>query len=209
MYLIRLYLHVPLGGDNDDVIAVLFGFRLHVIRDDFEERVRQRERGEPDRSLAPCDGLAVPLAFMAIPVKKPTVIRAAVTKASGQCTTLSKLRPIAQLPAATILTFVDLGPRLITVTHHNAIAGPYHRNGAAIIDVHHAFGGTADEARTIARKHGATLVLICPNFAESTIYRTRNPKGFYVQLAKGQVPDWLTPVPLPTNSPFMLWRLVQ
>ncbi|MEQ1548612.1 MAG: AcrB/AcrD/AcrF family protein [Chakrabartia sp.] len=160
-------------------------------------------------ALLAITGLAVPLVFMAIPEKKPTAIRAAVTKASGQCTTLSKLRPITQLPAATILTFVDLGPRLITVTHHNAIAGPYHRNGAAIIDVHHAFDGTADEARTIARKHGATLVLICPNFAESTIYRTRSPKGFYVQLAKGQVPDWLTPVPLPTNSPFMLWRVVQ
>ena len=40
------------------------------------------------------------------------------------------LRPVALQPKGIVFTFVDLGPRLITVTHHDAITGPYHRNGS-------------------------------------------------------------------------------
>ena len=114
---------------------------------------------------------------------------------------------IALLPKATILTFVDLGPRLITITHHDAIAGPYHRNGDAILDVQRAFRGSANDARSVAKKHGATLLLICPNMSESTIYKSQNPNGFYMQIVRGDVPDWLIPVALPSGSPFMLWRI--
>jgi hypothetical protein len=130
-----------------------------------------------------------------------------VNRANASCPTIPSMRPIARLPKATILTFVDLGPRLITITHHDAIAGPYHRNGDAILDVQRAFRGSADDARSIARKHGATLLLVCPNMSESTIYKAHSPKGFYMQIVGGTVPDWLVPVPLPGGSPFMLWRI--
>lgn len=130
-----------------------------------------------------------------------------VNKANSTCPTIPALRPIALLPKATIMTFVDLGPRLITMTHHNAIAGPYHRNGDAILDIHKAFRGPAKGAQEIMKRHGATMLLICPNMSESTIYAVQNPKGFYVQLTKGQVPDWLEPVALPARSPYKLWRI--
>jgi hypothetical protein len=152
--------------------------------------------------------LAVQIGVSQIAVEKPSKTMAAVNSANASCTTMSSMAPIARMPAATILTFVDLGPRLITITHHKAIAGPYHRNGDAIIDIHHAFGGTPDTAHAVMKKHGATMVLLCPNLSESTIYRTRDPKGFYVQLNAGQVPNWLQPVPLPKGSPFKLWRLI-
>ena len=106
-----------------------------------------------------------------------------------------------------MFTFTDLGPRLITTTHHDAITGPYHRNGNAILDVQHGFTRSADNFRETARRHGATLLLVCPNMAESTVYRARNPRGFYGQLASNQVPEWLTPLPLPKGSPFRLFRI--
>jgi hypothetical protein len=130
-----------------------------------------------------------------------------VNRANAACPSLPALAPIARLPKATILTFVDLGPRLITVTPHNAVAGPYHRNGEAILDIHRAFRGTAQDARHTARKYGATLLLICPNMSESTLYRVQNPDGFYRQLSDGKVPEWLEPIPLPARSPFRLWAI--
>jgi len=130
-----------------------------------------------------------------------------VKRANASCPTLPAMRPVAQLPKATILTFVDLGPRLITITHHDAIAGPYHRNGDAIIDIQKAFRGSADGAHEVARRHGATLLLICPNMSEATIYKSQSPKGFYMQLVNGKIPAWLDRVDLPANSPFMLWRI--
>ena len=143
--------------------------------------------------------------MMPISPPKPNMI--VVNNANRQCPTLPALRPIAKLPATTIFTFVDLSPRLAAMTHHKAIAGPYHRNGEAILDVQHAFRGTADSARAIIKRHGATLLLICPNLSESTIYKVQNPDGFYAQLAAGQVPAWLDPVPLPSGSPYRLWRV--
>jgi hypothetical protein len=131
----------------------------------------------------------------------------AINIANARCPSLSAMKPVAALPAATIFTFVDLGPRLITVTHHKAIAGPYHRNGSAILDVHRAFGASPEEARSIMIRHGATLLMTCPNMSESTVHRARHKNGFYSRLAKGEKFDWLTPVPMPKGSPLLVWKI--
>lgn len=154
-------------------------------------------------------GLFMQFAIQAIPDKPRTGTRKKIDLANRRCPTLPAMRPIARIPAATILTFVDLGPRLITVTHHRAIAGPYHRNQQAILDIHHAFRSRSPEvAHEVMRRHGASLLLLCPGMSESTLYSTQNKDGFYMQLQKGQVPPWLERVELPKSSPFKLWRLV-
>jgi hypothetical protein len=35
------------------------------------------------------------------------------------------------------------------------------------------------------------------------------PKGFYGQLNSGQVPGWLSPIPMPADSPFKMWRVLR
>ncbi len=138
---------------------------------------------------------------------KPSSSTRAVNRAGASCTTIPSLGVLDDLPPQTIFTFIDLGPRLITITHHSAVAGPYHRNGDAILDVQHAFTRSADTFRAIAKRHGATLLLTCPNMAESTVYTVRYKNGFYAHLARGETPVWLEPVPLPANSPLRLWRI--
>lgn len=152
-------------------------------------------------------GLFAGFAIKWLPIDRPNKRVQVVNRASGSCPTFRALAPLDRLPAQTIFTFVDLGPRLITVTHHNAIAGPYHRNGDAILDVQHAFSGSAEQFRAIARRHGATLLLVCPNMAESTVYRARAPGGFYDQLAHRRDFAWLEPIRLPKGSPLRLWRI--
>jgi hypothetical protein len=120
---------------------------------------------------------------------------------------MAALRPIALQPKGYVLTHVDLGPRLIAVTHHTAIAGPYHRNDGDIVDTMRAFRGTAEEARRTVERRGVDYVLICPNLSETTIYASHAKNGFYVQLVRGQVPGWLQPVTLPANSPYRMWRV--
>ncbi len=132
----------------------------------------------------------------------------AVNKANNLCPTLWALKPVALVPRGQVLTFVDLGPRLITVTHHDAVAGPYHRNGRDIIDVMRAFRGTAEAARATIERRRIDYVLICPGLSESTIYASQARDGFYMQLARGKVPAWLQTVPLPANSPYRMWRVV-
>jgi hypothetical protein len=131
----------------------------------------------------------------------------AVNTANATCPSLYALRPVAQVPRGQVLTFVDLGPRLITVTHHDAVAGPYHRNARDIIDVQRAFRGSAEAARRTIERRRIDYVLICPGLSESTVYAAQAKNGFYMQLVRGQVPAWLDRVPLPAGSPYRMWRV--
>jgi hypothetical protein len=135
--------------------------------------------------------------------------RRQINVANNRCPTLWALTPVNRQPAGRVLTFVDLGPRLITVTHHDAITGPYHRNAAQIIDVMGAWRGTETNAHATIGRYHIDYVLICPNMSESTLYRSEAPAGFYAQLLRGKVPGWLAPVQLPANSPYRMWRVVK
>jgi hypothetical protein len=152
-------------------------------------------------------GAAVPFVVGFIPEEKPTPAQAAIGKANSLCNSLWGYHPVALQPKGVVFTFVDLGPRLITVTHHDAIAGPYHRNGEQIADIMNAFRGSADQAHRLIAKYHSTYLLTCPKSSTTTIFMSEAPKGFYGQLEAGQVPKWLTPVALPKDSPFRMWRV--
>ncbi|MFN3389487.1 MAG: AcrB/AcrD/AcrF family protein, partial [Allosphingosinicella sp.] len=131
-----------------------------------------------------------------------------VAQANRLCPTFAALRPVARQPKGYVLTHVDLGPRLIVGTPHDAVAGPYHRNGEDIIAVMRAFRGTPDEARRTIERRGIDYVLICPGLSETTIYAAKAKEGFYMQLVNGRAPAWLEPVTLPEKSPYRMWRVV-
>jgi hypothetical protein len=148
-------------------------------------------------------------ALRLIPPDKPNARLKAVGKANGSCPTLAALKPIALQPKGQVLTFIDLGPRLITVTHHDAVAGPYHRNDEDIADISLAFRGSADNAKAMIDRRDIDYVLICPGLSESTIYASQAKDGFYMQLVRGRVPPWLAPIALPKNSPYRMWRVIK
>jgi hypothetical protein len=152
-------------------------------------------------------GAAVPLIVDSIPEEKPTPQQAAIGRANRLCNSMWGLRAVALEPKGRVFTFVDLGPRLIAVTHHDSVIGPYHRNGAQIADVMNAFRGSESRAHAIMRKYRSDYLLICPYSSTTTIFMSETPKGFYGQLQRGQIPKWLTPVRLPKDSPFRMWRL--
>lgn len=131
------------------------------------------------------------------------------SKASRHCPKLWAMAPLQKLPPSTIFTFSDLSPRMIVITHHRGVIGPYHRNGEAIVDSMLFFRKDAANARRLADKYRADYVMTCPGMGQATVFAAEAPKGFYVQLEKGKVPTWLQPVPLPKNSPLKLWKVVR
>jgi hypothetical protein len=133
----------------------------------------------------------------------------AIGKANRLCNSMWSLKPVALQPKGMVFSFVDHGPRLITVTHHNAVIGPYHRNGEQIGDVMKAFRGSPEQARAIIGKYRADYLLICPNSSTTTIFMSETPNGFYGQLQRGEVPGWLSPIKLPPDSPFKMWRVMR
>ena len=153
-------------------------------------------------------GAVVPLALDNIPQKKTTPRDRSIATANNLCPSLWAMRPVAQQPKGTVFTFGDLAPRVITVTHHRSIIGPYHRNGPQILDMMHAFRGTADEAHAILAKYHSDYLLICPMMSQSTVFKAEAPKGFYAQLDRGKVPAWLQQIDLGKGNPMKMWRVV-
>jgi hypothetical protein len=153
-------------------------------------------------------GAVVPLVLRFIPEPPSSARDNAIGKANRLCSSMWGLRPIALQPKGVVMTYVDLGPRLITLTHHDAIAGPYHRNGQQIADVMNFWRGSAEQAHRLAAKYHVNYVLSCPDSSTTTIFTSETPQGFYVQLQRGQVPQWLKRVTLPKDSPFEMWRVV-
>jgi hypothetical protein len=154
-------------------------------------------------------GAVVPFALNFVPEDQPTAYERAIGRANAGCSSLWGLHPIALQPKGLVFTLVDLGPRLITLTHHDTITGPYHRNWIQIVDVMKAWRGSAQQAhQIIVDKYHSNYVLSCPKSSTTTIFMSETPKGFYGQLERGQVPKWLQPVQLPKNSPFKMWKVV-
>lgn len=123
------------------------------------------------------------------------------------CPSAAALAPVGDLPRGTVLAPVDLGPRLIVMTHHDAIAGPYHRNGPAMLDIFHAFREDAGRmAETVAR-YDVDYVLLCPKISGEKLYGSDDSESMYAQLMAGTPPDWLERVELPEDSPFRMWRV--
>lgn len=153
-------------------------------------------------------GAVVPVIVGSIPEDKPTKRDLQIGRANRLCATMWGLHPVALQPKGMVMTFVDLGPRLITLTHHDTVAGPYHRNGQQIVDVMNFWRGSADQAHQIAVRYHTNYVLSCPDSSTTTIFAAEAPKGFYVQLQHGQVPSWMVPVQLSKDSPFRMWKVI-
>jgi hypothetical protein len=153
-------------------------------------------------------GAIVPILVARVPETPTTARDKQIGRANNLCGSMWGLRPVALQPKGVVMTFVDLGPRLIAVTHHDAISGPYHRNGQQIADVMNFWRGSEGQAHQLASKYHADYVLSCPDSSTTTIFTAETPNGFYVQLQKGRIPSWLRPVPLPKDSPFKMWKVV-
>ncbi|MEO5612617.1 MAG: AcrB/AcrD/AcrF family protein [Sphingomicrobium sp.] len=153
-------------------------------------------------------GAVVPFVVQAVPGKKSTPRDIAIGRANNRCNSMVAFKPVALQPKGMVFTFVDFGPRVITVTHHDSVIGPYHRNGEQIADVMNAFRGSEPQAHAILAKYHSNYLLTCPNSSTTTIFLSEAPKGFYAQLEQGKVPAWLAPITLPANSPFKMWKVV-
>src|SRR3954452_18157852 len=98
-------------------------------------------------------GAIVSIVVGFIPEAPPTARDKQIGRANNLCASMWGLRPVALQPKGVVMTFVDLGPRLITVTHHDAITGPYHRNGQQIADVMNFWRGPEAQAQALAAKY--------------------------------------------------------
>jgi hypothetical protein len=153
-------------------------------------------------------GATAPIALSLLPLPMPSEDELVSARADATCLSLWAMSNLNSQPPGLVITYVDYGPRLIALTHHDAVAAPYHRNSEQIVDVLNFWRGSEQQAHAIAAKYHANYVLTCPNSMAASVFQLEEPDGFSQQLQRQQVPTWLAPLPLPASSPFKMWKVV-
>jgi hypothetical protein len=98
---------------------------------------------------------------------------------------------------------------VLKLSTHDVVAGPYHRNGQAILDAINATHLPPADAKSIIDARGVDYVALCVASQESAIAAHKGPDGLVSALLAGRVPEWLTPVPARERTALRLWRVVK
>ncbi len=99
-----------------------------------------------------------------------------------------------------VMAFVDFGPELLYRTPHAVYSIPNHRYQSGFTATYRAMTArSAESAETILRQSGVELLLVCPEWPlEGQFYGSDGASGlFYDDLAAGNPPSFLAPLPLP------------
>ena len=105
---------------------------------------------------------------------------------------------------------IDLGPFIMALTPHRALAGPYHRIGAQIVANHAALQARPDDARRLLADIGADYLVLC---AAKTGARPSSgtvpdaQDGLRAVLLRGEPVAFLEPVELAGAGPVKVWRI--
>lgn len=97
---------------------------------------------------------------------------------------------LRSLPRGRVAGFVDAGPAILAYTPHSAIAGPYHRDAAGILDTYEIFAGK--NPRAVLDRRGIDYVMTCRGSPDWAFYGAQS--GLLAGLARSRIPDWLVPV---------------
>jgi hypothetical protein len=130
-----------------------------------------------------------------------------VEGARPDCDMPASYATLTKLPPTTIAAPSDLGPEILRFTKHRVLTGPYHRNQGGMLTELHIGLAEPDEAAAFLRGAGVGILAFCPDFLQSEKIAKMKPDGLYAQLLKGNVPTYLTPVPIEGPSGLQIFTV--
>jgi hypothetical protein len=120
-----------------------------------------------------------------------------------KCTSTPSVSALATLPEGLAVVDLTLGPYVAALTPLRVLAAPYHRIDAQILQTDSIFRGPPDKARGRLTEEHAQYVILC----EGVVADDTPADSLRVALTRGEAPDFLEPVPLPTDTPLKVWRV--
>jgi hypothetical protein len=129
--------------------------------------------------------------------------------AEQNCFDPTSARLFAKVPRGLVMAPLFYGPSVLMLSSHDVVAGPYHRNGKAILDNIHAMNGSFAAAKAVVDERKVDYVAICALSRESAVAKGRAPEGLVTKVLAGDVPRWLEPIPASEKTALTLWRVVR
>ena len=139
----------------------------------------------------------------------PNAVAAEQKVDAGACSKPDAIHDLAALPAGLFASHIDMGAYIAGLTHHRALAAPYHRIANAIIANYEIFSARDPEsAAVVLKQQHVDYVVICRGL-DGPPSTTPAWKGtLRADLVNGKAPAYLVPVPLSNpHSLYHVWRV--
>ena len=106
--------------------------------------------------------------------------------AEKNCFDPSSAALFAEVPKGLVLAPLFYGSTVLMLSGHDVVAGPYHRNGKAILDTIYAMRGRRPRQRRSSMRAASTTSRSAPSSLESAIAAGTAPDGLLADLLDGQ-----------------------
>lgn len=122
------------------------------------------------------------------------------------CLERQAMAPLAREPMGVVANASNLGATILRYTGHRTLSAPYHRNQGGMLAELHIGMSPPDLAKRYMDDAGVTLLAFCADDPQIGSIEREAPDGLYAELAKGNVPAWLEPVPETLGQPLVIYR---
>jgi hypothetical protein len=135
------------------------------------------------------------------------------TAPSARCDLRPAMPSLAALPPGRVMTLADWGARLLAHTRHIVYSIPNHRAQPGFVLAHRLFAAPAEDKAAqdaLLARTAPDYLLLCRSAAPgiARYFGLDLPGSLGAALAAGQVPPWMTRVPLPAAAgPLLLFRV--
>ncbi|HEX4873549.1 MAG TPA: hypothetical protein VFV06_01490 [Sphingorhabdus sp.] len=126
--------------------------------------------------------------------------------AAQRCESIESISSLAALKDANLVAPFDAGPAILLTSANSVLASSHHRNERGMRDHIDIYRLPETESHAVIQRRKVTHIVACPDEAEMKGYEKRNPRGLWAQLAKGDAPAWLEPLP-DMGEGLKVWRV--
>jgi hypothetical protein len=99
------------------------------------------------------------------------------------------------MPVGMVAASSELGVSILRFTGQHVLTAPYHRNPQGMLTEMHIGLSEPKDAEAFLKGAGISVLAFCPNDIPTRQFAKLKPDGLYSQLAKGNVPSYLQPLP--------------
>ena len=137
----------------------------------------------------------------------PRVAGESTTSAAG-CRSEQAVEPLRHEPPGLVAAPSNMGVGILRYTGQRVLAAPYHRDARGLTTVLRIETASPAEAGAMLRQAHITLLAYCPGDPETSIVGEAAPEGLLARISRGDIPDYLSPVPAGADRRVRFYRVL-
>ncbi|OAP41357.1 hypothetical protein AU381_05660 [Sinorhizobium glycinis] len=126
---------------------------------------------------------------------------------ADRCYSAEAMADLRRIAPTLVVDPSNMGASILRFTEHRALSAPYHRNPDGMLTELRIGLADPDAAAAMLKRLGDPVLAFCAKDPQTRMIIERAPQGLYGHLNAGDVPSFLTPLPVAAGTGIKLFRL--